>query len=637
MTDEFKERLLKWITANYTVEDGNNIPQYTASVEKANNLYSELAPIIANTQGNINLTGFVQSYSENSSGTSISLIYGYSTNSRHNNWYGWIALIDENFNLIQLIDEFDSGVTLGIIDFLSIDVDGNLYAIEEMYEEPTKMRLLTLNNVTLKLPNAVDYSLKIRTSYQIATSTNNQWDRLYTYAIKHPLKNTFLLGGVDYENSPVIIATELVDNGTSGNSFTYYKSTVNGTIKDVWASWDGSDVVDFRLLGVDFGNDILILDKNNTALSYQTFTLPTDDAGLIDKVDVKLSNKNSIHASCFNILNDQTKRVYYVYQYLNNQFNIIYAKDGDYKDYDRNDTSAIKIIVANNEIYFYSIMYILNSTLFNIEFGRILANNVYPAQINSVDINGQYGFSFFGVTKQFNLYRFYIQAQNNNYQSTQIFNSNNFNGISYQGLESMIPNSVNLYDDNNNIIFARNLYNKVINGNITISTVEVPNTYINNIQIKNKELISSTNSLLVTDSVLLNKNIYEELFINFINTITIKNNNNPNNSIINSIGSARLNNSVSNLADYDNAKITKYRVNYANGTNEIVNIDPSNFFINSQATYGNYILTIYVPVEYKINSIELISNDEQTSYQTIDCTSLLNGKYYTINQKLEVV
>lgn len=637
MTDEFKERLLKWITANYTVEDGNNIPQYTASVEIVNNLYNELAPIIANTQGNINLTGFVQSYSENSSGTSISLIYGYSTNSRHNNWYGWIALIDENFNLIQLIDEFDSGVTLGMIDFLSIDVDGNLYAIERMYEEPTKMRLLTLNNVTLKLPNTVDYSLKIRTSYQIATSTNNQWDRLYTYAIKHPLKNTFLLGGVDYENSPAIIATELVDNGTSGNSFTYYKSTINGQIKDVWASWDSNDVVDFRLLGIDYDNNVLILDKNNTSLSYQTYTLPTEDTGSIDKVDVKLSNKNNIYASCFNILNDQTKRVYYVYRYLNNQFNIIYAKDGDYKDYDRNDTSAIKIIVANNEIYFYSIMYILNSTLFNIEFGRILANNVYPAQINSVDINGQYGFSFFGVTKQFNLYRFYIQAQNNNYQSTQIFNSNNFNGISYQGLESMIPNSVNLYDDNNNIIFARNLYNKVINGNITISTVEVPNTYINNIQIKNKELISSTNSLLVTDSVLLNKNIYEELFINFINTITIKNNNNPNNSIINSIGSARLNNSVSNLADYDNAKITKYRVNYANGTNEIVNIDPSNFFINSQATYGNYILTIYVPVDYKINTIEFISNDEQTSYQTIDCSSLENGKFYSLNQKLEVV
>lgn len=33
----------------------------------------------------------------------------------------------------------------------------------------------------------------------------------------------------------------------------------------------------------------------------------------------------------------------------------------------------------------------------------------------------------------------------------------------------------------------------------------------------------------------------------------------------------------------------------------------------------------------------MIEYDEQTIYQTIDCSNLENNKYYTINQKMEVV
>jgi hypothetical protein len=229
-----------------------------------------------------------------------------------------------------------------------------------------------------------------------------------------------------------------------------------------------------------------------------------------------------------------------------------------------------------------------------------------------------------------------MQIENVVYDMKQVFNSLNYNGLSYQALNSMVPNSVNIYDPNGVVIFARNLYNRIVNNNTTISTVEVPNDFMNDVTIKLKELISETNNIMVSDSMEIVKNVYEELLINFVNSIIVKNSNNINNVIINNTASNRINNSVSNpsVLDYNNSKIGKYKINYGNGTN-VINPINNNLVYTNLST--NYIITVYVPLEYGITNIQLLSNDGSTVYQTIDCSSLENDKYYTINQKLEVV
>ena len=159
---------------------------------------------------------------------------------------------------------------------------------------------------------------------------------------------------------------------------------------------------------------------------------------------------------------------------------------------------------------------------------------------------------------------------------------------------------------------------------------------MNDVTIQLKELISETNNIMVSDSMEIVKNIYEELLINFINSIIVKNSNDINNIIINNTASNRINNSVSSpsVLDYSNSKIGKYKINYANDTSVINPID-SNLIYTGLST--NYIITVYVPIDYGITSIQLLSNDEETVYQTIDCSNLENNKYYTINQKMEVV
>lgn len=244
--------------------------------------------------------------------------------------------------------------------------------------------------------------------------------------------------------------------------------------------------------------------------------------------------------------------------------------------------------------------------------------------------------NLFSVQKQFNLYDYYMQVENVVYDMKQVYNPLNYNGLPYQALNSMVPNSVNIYDPNGVVIFARNLYNRIVNNNTTISTVEVPNDFMNDVTIQLKELISQTNNVMVSDSMEIVKNVYEELLINFVNSIIVKNSNNINNVIINNTASNRINNSVSNpsVLDYNNSKIGKYKINYGNGTSVI---NPINTDLTFAGLSTNYIITVYVPIDYGITSIQLLSNDETTIYQTIDCSNLENNKYYTINQKMEVV
>ena len=237
----------------------------------------------------------------------------------------------------------------------------------------------------------------------------------------------------------------------------------------------------------------------------------------------------------------------------------------------------------------------------------------------------------FTITKQFNLHNFFIQDQNTVYNVKLIFNLLNYNGNPYQALNSMVSNSAILYDSDGVEIFARNLYNRVVNNNTTTSTIEVPNNFINNIIIKNKELISQTNNILNTDSTEVVTNIYEELLINFINTLIMQNRNNPDNIISNIVGASRINNSISNplVLDYSNAQASKFKINYTDNTSVTQNIAWTKITNYYQAK-----MFIYVPKAIK--NIEIISADGNTVYQTITDNYTV-GNLYIINQDVWIL
>lgn len=639
MTDDFKEKLLKWFTGNYNIEIPSSNINWDDININANNLYTQLANEIGNASSGgtfIEYKGIIQSNSKNNNGGNLIVMYGtsYNTN-KYPNDFGWIALLDNQLNLVQLITEYASGTVIGQLLTLNVDEDGNFFGIELPYSGGQK-RFIMLNNFALKLDTQTEYSVVLRQSYNVPTDKSQV--NFYNNIKKGVGKSKYLMVGVGNTD---LIATELTINVGVENDWVDYSfnsSTYTGAIpNDFWVNWDTDNNLDFKIVGYYSSNNSIFCEwtRNGAGMSLTTYNLPTS-IQLYD-TSSQILTKDNVYAACYGLASNDTLS-YLIFRITGGQIYQIYAKENMPNGLTVITAAQIELLIIGTDIY-YDIISVIDSGAgtYNAEIGRIVGNNVFPLQVGTINLPTRAPFRFLIVNKQFNLYNFYLQAQDTVYNVYQKFNENNYNGYDFQGLNSMIPNSINLYNQNSQILYARNLYNKIINGNVTISTAEVPNDFINEVALQLKELVSADNSIIATDNNPIQKNIYEELFINFINTINIVNNNNPNNSIFNNIGSARLNNSISNLADYDSAKITKYRINYANGTSQVNGLDPRAFFGDFGTTYGTYKLTVYVPVEYKINSIELISNDEQTSYQTIDCTSLLNGKYYTITQKLEVV
>ena len=633
MTNDYKEKLLKWISGNYQIKAGTNSPQFTTPLSRTNNfatLFSSQFPY------GYFLSTVLQGYSAENNGVGYTLIAGsYYIDNTAITRRGFVTILDNDFDVVQTITQYSNGTYLGVYETLNVGDDGSFFGIEN---NSGVLRFTMLNNIIAKLPTETEYKIVLRRSYNVPNTS-----KLYTATpsgiIKAPGMSKYCVFGNYFEKpSQKPLVTEIEINVGSSNKWTDY--TYPGAVEfyatDCLPSWNTNGDLSFKMVGIenvepDTGNYAFCMysTTGSTTLTRQQIG---SGLGIGNTMDMKILTANDIYA-CFSKFGATTMNLYmYKVNVSNYTLNTFYTKnapsvEGEYK-------SGIKILKNGAEL-FYSISANKDTTPTKTlyYFGKVIGSQAYEYYLGEFD---PYLTNLFSVQKQFNLYDYYMQVENVVYDMKQVYNSLNYNGLPYQALNSMVPNSVNIYDSNGVVIFARNLYNRIINNNTTMSTVEVPNDFMNDITIKLKELISETNNIMVSDIKEIVKNIYEELLINFVNSIIVKDSNDINNIIINNTASNRINNSVSNpsVLDYNNSKIGKYKINYTNGTS-VINPINENLIYTGLST--NYIITVYVPLEYGITNIQLLSNDEATIYQTIDCSNLENNKYYTINQKLEVV
>ena len=633
MTNDYKEKLLKWISGNYNVEGGINEPQFTTPLSRTNNfatLFSSQFPY------GYFLSTVLQGYNDDNNGVGYTLIAGsYYIDDTATTMRGFVTILDNDFDIVQTITQYSSGTYLGVYETLNVGDDGNFFGIEN---NSGVLRFTMLNNIIAKLPTETEYKIVLRQSYNVPNTS-----KLYTATasgiIKAPGMAKYCVFGNYFENpSQKPLVTEIEVNVGSSNTWTDY--TYSGAVEfyatDCLPSWNTSGDLSFKMVGIENVGSGL----NNYAFCMYSTTGSTSltrqqigsGLGFGNTMNMKILTANDIYA-CFSEFGSTTMNLYmYKVDISNYSLNTFYTKNTPIVENEYN--SGIGILKNGTEL-FYNVVANKDTTPTKTlyYFGKVIGSQAYEYYLGEFD---PYLTNLFSVQKQFNLYDYYMQIENVVYDMKQIYNPLNYNGLSYQALNSMIPNSIIIYDSGGIEVFARNLYNRIVNNNTTISTVEVPNDFMNDVTIKLKELISETNNIMVSDITEIVKNIYEELLINFVNSIIVKNSNDINNVIINNTASNRINNSVSSpsVLDYSNSKIGKYKINYANDTSVINPINPDLTFTGLST---NYIITVYVPIDYGITSIQLLSNDETTVYQTIDCSNLENNKYYTINQKMEVV
>lgn len=634
MTNDYKERIIKWLTGNYTIEPSGTTP-----------LFQELNQLTTTINDYFDeIIGYIQGKDGKGNDLDIGFIYGNQNNK------GVIAIVDSNFTILQVITEYNTGTDFHQFVCLNIDnTNGNIAGIDK---NGNQYRFILLNNFLVKTPAQSVYEVKLRNSYMLSFTENTFIPK---YIEKKQTEAFYIIVGT-YEGEvsgqgtyiKPAIATYQINVG-SVNELNMYLSTDtqinNYTLKAYNIIWN-EDTYSVKMSGFYF----IPYDVSTYYIYYEEFSFDGTTITELSATYVRITASSQTisyfdNNSSFVLTNNESYITYtgglldknYLkqYDYNDNTFTEIDSMTTEYGLLD----SSGKVIKVKNQLFYF--LWATDSVdTYTMRIGKINHSNgqlyLTTKEFNGLQVGSLLDSNtsiVLNVSNTYNLYTYNIVGSNSNIllNLQQIFNELNYNYDDYEDLTSLVPNSAWLYS-NNEIVYARNLYNKVLNGNITISTIEVPNMLLNDISITPQQLLGKTNGILINNTEIITKNIYEDLFINFYNELTMQDQNTQD-YIINLNGATRLNTSISNTMDYNNAKITKIRMNYEDNTTFVKTINPATQI--SQFVY-QFSFDIYVPNNKTITSVEIISNDENTTYQTINTSSLLNGKTYKITQNVEI-
>lgn len=181
----------------------------------------------------------------------------------------------------------------------------------------------------------------------------------------------------------------------------------------------------------------------------------------------------------------------------------------------------------------------------------------------------------------------------------------------YQDYNSLVPSYVNI--SNGNILFSRKLTNESIIGNQMSAEVNVPYSMLNR-NFSVEQLVSQTYKVLANENKVINKNIYESLYLNFIKHINVIDNNFGGNELQNDI-SALLTQSVFGTPqeNYNTAPIGYAKVFTADGQELIFSIGS-----NAITQIGDYEYQISIAINgNNVDKLQILAKDKQTPYVTI--------------------
>ena len=651
MTEEAKKNLLDYMLGKMQSDSGVEEEIFQSINEiPVNDWWNTI--ILPGHWSNFRYEGLIQVQN-----SELLVLYGgyveYSTNEVR----GIITILNKDFKPLKSIFKYDSGTYLRYIQRMAQAEDNTFYAVDCL-DFPTdenwafttsQKRFLMFNNFTQQINN--DYVLTLQKSYIFPTDYFNFYCKdMY----KDVNSSNYVFTGVSLKDQ----------NVPDFDSIRVINLKVNVGNENDWNKWDsdgqgwfyGNSYVEFQ--DDNFFCEILLtrnlLSNRNISLwtkdfSQTSFNLKTigtvnyyavNDADNYENQTVFL-NKNEVYFVLNNQwwgITGQNEPKYiglYYYNDITKEFKTIYEKY--LGDYDYCNLEAIYIAKNNNDIYvqFNNNIKQTNNDVFADYYLQRLVNDEWKPKLIANKQYFYYQIRTLFVTNEFNLLNCFIYQstpQNGKYWTVynvkEIYNESNYNGEPFTDKNSLNSNSAILYS-NNNPVFARNLYNKTQNGATTTSTIEIPNNYLNDTLVDQKDLMSVNNNAVVSDTNGFTKNVYETVYLNFVNTISVVNQNNTQ-SVYNNAVATKLNNSINNPTDYDDLKLTKYRINYQDGTNTVSNL---------QATLqddGSYQLLMTFYLSKLADSLELVSEDEQTIYLTYDLTSIQINKYYSFKQRVRI-
>jgi hypothetical protein len=637
MTEDYKKNLIDYATGDLQNTSPTTEEIFKEEIEVNRSKWIGYMP---SSWTSMRIEGFIK---PNENTSDLGVMYGgYTYNGSS---HGFIILVDTNMNPVKYITKFSSGTDLRYIQCMIQGDDGYFYAIDDTELSwrntnisNTQKRFLMLNNFSVAIEG--NYKVVLRTSYIL----NGSYQNFYCKDIfKEPSLSHFVFCGWYASSSTSaanrIKAIELKVNVGTANEWFNYQVDNNITSQANLVTFNSSNQAKIQIVAVPVASyDCYLYTKNfsSNTLSQSTFyTCPyrtyinydLEQQGLfldsnnfyfiMDTQDLTgsgLSFERHLALIHYNISNNKLETIYDNYMgstttSVNNERMQIDSNEGKlyialYNNFVGNSTAdysiqryegswnPIKVGTAKNFLRTQRALYVGNKY-------NLLQIVLYPTNLRNASW-------YFFIAKE-------------------IYNQNQYNGESYVGVDSFCPLLSNLYS-NGSLMFSRNLYNISKQNNMSMSSVEIPNSYLNDTTITQNDLIGETNVELVNDPTQWTKNIYEVVDVNFLNTIRVIDEDTGTEYLESAI---KLNNSTTDggSTNYQNTPCNKFRINYNDSTSSIHSLEWKSINRFNKTTS----ITIYV--DKAINSIDYLSYDENTIYLHVPLEVEVD-KYYTIHQKV---
>ena len=192
-----------------------------------------------------------------------------------------------------------------------------------------------------------------------------------------------------------------------------------------------------------------------------------------------------------------TKPIYlglYSYNFTTGNIEELYIES--FGDYDFCLLGQINIQFVNGKLYIEYITNVSNGVAdfyiqrFDGEWHPLLVKEqgIYVGCLTNYYVSQD-----FNLLKMYSYYTDFRTASWNLLDITEIYSASNYNGEPYENYNSLIGDYGNIYS-NNKLVFSRDLYNLSVINNYSVSTLEIPNTYLNGITLSPKDLIGKTNT-----------------------------------------------------------------------------------------------------------------------------------------------
>ena len=614
MTNDYKKNILDYITNNVTPTTGTNEPQFGTYATIDANVYNDLGNYLASEDVS---TYYVlgQLFDENSQDI---LFYGYYKDTS-NNGYGYIYIVDENLEKVDLITTFTSGNKLFPIVVMNQDENGYMYALSKMYDDVGTSRVLLFNNIFGKLGD--HYIAKLRASYIIPGGNS------YDFGLYEPSKIKKVPGEATYYM--------LARPDANANHSIVIEFIINVGMENEWYTYDLDELYSLARCGtlIEKQNDTIryymyFVSQTATPAVYNEYVLTN---GTITKTkSISLGVNTSFQST--QVLAVSTNDVYisyytssnhsnYVYKVVGNNLNLIYSFTAGGTNY-----MAKVVLEYNNNVFFVKQIYENGANYRYAKIGIMQNNTIYWGVNYSFTRQGSYwNYVLIPTIVMYNLVKFYVTDQTKSKWNYLDYNVSNYNGVAYTDYTQTLPVKGRLYS-NGSLVFARNLYNTTLLNNTATSTLQVPNTLLNNITIDTESLVGATNTVLTTDSTSITKNVYETLYINFIRSLSVID---EDTNATYPLTASYINQNINNPSEQNcnESFVGKVRVNYENSS---VMQD-----INWTYSTDHYETSFVIDATQEVPTIDFMSNDETTVYMTKEL-NINTGNYYLVSQKLRI-